>query len=85
MTKKKATKKKETWEVWEKKVMELCDILKNEPIGVFYKSTAAQFACFQIVNQAAYSHYEALGILEEAKLEYRELSLNALNEEDSSN
>ena len=80
---KKAIKKKETWEVWEKKVMELCDILKNESIGVFHKSGAAEFACFEIVNQAAYNHYEALGILEETKLKYREISLRVMNEEDS--
>lgn len=68
-------KKKLTWDDWTKKVVELCDILKDVDDD-FCKSSAAQFACFQIVNQAAYNHYEALGILEETKMDYREVSID---------
>ena len=78
------TKKKATREDWEKKVKELTDMLENVSDD-FSKSDAAEYACVEIVIWAAYCHYHGIGILEEAKLEYRELSLNALNEEDSSN
>ena len=60
---------KVTQEDIEKKTIELCEM-----IGRFEGSQAdaAEFVCFQVVNQVDGSYYEAVGIFTEAMLSYRE-------------
>lgn len=45
------------------------------------KSSLAERICFEVANIASHNHYEALGILEEAKLQFREISLETMAEE----
>ena len=40
------------------------------------KSCVAERLIFEIVNQASYNHYEALGIFQEAMINYRETALS---------
>ena len=53
----------------EKKTMELCEM-----IGRFggSQADAAEFVCFQVVNQIDSNYHEAIGIFTEAMLSYRE-------------
>lgn len=62
----------------EKKTAELCEMIKNYEGG---KSEAAEWICFEVVNQASYNHYEALGILTETIMRYREVAIEVMCEE----
>jgi len=68
-----------TQEDIEKKTAELCELIKNYEGG---KSDAAEWICFEIVNQASYNHYEALGVLAETMARYREVAMEVACEED---
>ena len=69
-----------TQQMIEDKIEELCEMIKNFKGS---KSDAAFYACYQIVNQAAYNHFEGLGIFTEALLNWREESNRVLNEEEN--
>jgi hypothetical protein len=60
------------------KLDELCKLINNFEGS---KSYAAQMCIQEVVNQASYNHYEALGIFDEAKLNYRQTSIDIENEE----
>lgn len=47
------------------------------------KADAAEHFVIEIVNWGSRNHYQALGILEEAKNNYRELSLEVMEDEGS--
>ena len=46
------------------------------------RSSAAEMLVFEIVNCGSYNHFEALGILAEAMMDYRETSLKVMAEEE---
>lgn len=73
-------KKNISREEFMKKVDTFCEVIKNLDTSVS-KTDAAEYACYQIITQAAESHYEGLGVLQEVMLSWREESLKALNEE----
>ena len=68
------------WEEFTKKVDEFCEVIKNLDDSIS-KSYAAECACYLIITQAAESHYEGLGILQEVMMSWREESLKALGDE----
>jgi hypothetical protein len=47
-----------------------------------FKSHIAYSICMESIIWGSDNHYEALGILEELKLEYRDISIEVLAEED---
>jgi hypothetical protein len=49
------------------------------------RSDAARRLVVQVAIWGGKNHYEAIGILQEAQLEYRETSLSVLNEEENEN
>jgi hypothetical protein len=69
-----------SWEEFTDKVDDLCEAIKTLDAEVL-KSDAANFACFQIVTQAADNHYEGLGILQEVMMLWRKESLAAMEDE----
>ena len=73
-------KKKIQWEEFTKKVDALCEVIQNLDTSIT-KAYAAECACYLIVTQAAESHYEGLGILQEVMMSWREESLKALGDE----
>jgi hypothetical protein len=62
------------------KVDELCKIINNLDESEL-RSDFAAYACYHIVTQAAYNHYEGLGILQEVMMLWREESLAAMEDE----
>jgi len=54
-----------------KKTTELCEMIEAYE---GYEARAAAYACFEIVVYGAKSNYEALGILADVMMEYREVS-----------
>ena len=73
-------KKEETiQEVVQKTIDELCNLIGE--LDEDEQSGTAVHACFEIVNWVAYNHLEALGIFEEAKLLYRNSSIETMEEE----
>ena len=72
-----------TWEDVEVVVEQIADFFKkipdNDESG--FKSSAGERIIGEILIWAAINHYEALGILEEAKLAYREAAEQIRKEE----
>ena len=65
-----------TREMIEGKVKELCVMIESMDEG---QGDAACFACNQVVCAAAESHFDGVGILTEAMLQWREMSLEVMN------
>jgi hypothetical protein len=68
-----------TWEMFEKKVDELCEMVSELKEG---RPNAAEYACVQVVCFGADNHYEGLGILQEAMLVWRKLSMMEMPEDE---
>jgi len=64
------------------KTAELTELLKNFEGS---RSDAAQHICFEAIVWGTDNHFEALGVLEETKLAYREASLEALDDKTEEN
>lgn len=64
----------------EKELVLIRELIKRVPEE--YRSDAASMIIREAVIFGSFNHFEALGILEEAKLEYREISMQVLREED---
>jgi hypothetical protein len=73
-------KKKLTQKIWENKVQALCKLLDGADKD-FCKSYAAEWACIEIAVWGGEGHHCTLGILEEAKLNFREISLDIIEQE----
>lgn len=67
------------WEAVEDKADELAEFIKD--INIENKSDIANRLIHEILVWCSYNHYEALGILEEVKLEYRDISKKVMEEE----
>ena len=72
-----------TWEDVEVVVTQMADFFKKIPHNceTGFKSSAGERIIGEILIWAALNHYEALGILEEAKLSYREIFKQITKEE----
>ncbi len=64
------------------KTSELTELLKSFDGS---RSDAAQHICFEAIVWGTDNHFEALGVLEETKLAYREASLEAEDNEEFDN
>ena len=60
------------------KIKELCEMIESMDEG---QGDAACFACNQVVCAAAESHFDGVGILTETMLQWREFSVEVLNED----
>lgn len=65
-------KEKLTWEEIEVEIDKVGDFFERIPDEL--KSSTAERFIYEIVNWGSYNHYEALGIFEEAKNQYCEVS-----------
>ena len=67
------------WEDIERKTKELTELIDNFDGS---KLEAAAYVCFEVIVWASHNQFEAMGILAETLLSYRETSLEILAEED---
>lgn len=83
LTEKENIFEKVTDEDIDQEIERLVSLFKQIPYDTVtgFKARSAERLIAQVINYAALNHYEALGILEEAKLQYREISLEIMDEE----
>ena len=71
----------ELHEAVNKKIAEVCELLSEGRKHKQEVASLTQSIIIELANWGGYNHYESLGILEEAKLEYRQKSIDIIEEE----